>query len=353
MKAKCIHFHSRKCPWKCCLENSIHFVSASMCQGVNQITDSLLIFYPQDMVLLELLAWFKQDFFTWMNAPTCGVCGGRTAASGMASPTPEELRWGAGRVEAYTCTTCSRPARFPRYNHPGKLLETRTGRCGEWANCFTLCCRAMGFEARYVLDWTDHVWTEVYSQSQGRWLHCDSCENACDKPLMYETGWGKKLTYIIAFSKDDVQDVSLRYSGKHKEMLKRRTECSEKWLVKTFMEMTKDRQALLTESRKKVLLDRQVIEIVELMTERTAGVGELTGRLSGSQAWRQARGELGEQPKASAVISPSPAEISSGKLEIKYCCARDQYVRGPDNQVREPGPRFNIKTSFPGMGSPC
>ena len=26
-----IHFHSRKCTWKCCLENGVHFVSASMC----------------------------------------------------------------------------------------------------------------------------------------------------------------------------------------------------------------------------------------------------------------------------------------------------------------------------------
>ena len=47
------------------------------------------------------------------------------------------------------------------------------------------------FETRYVYDYTDHVWAEVYSTQEARWLHCDSCENACDTPRMYEAGWGK------------------------------------------------------------------------------------------------------------------------------------------------------------------
>ena len=80
--------------------------------------------------------------------------------------------------------------------------ETRCGRCGEFANCKALILRAMGFEVRHVTDWTDHVWVEVFSDSQQRWIHCDG--GKCDENFLYERWWGKKLTYIIAFSKDEV-----------------------------------------------------------------------------------------------------------------------------------------------------
>ncbi len=274
----------------------------------------------QEMLLLELLAWFKKDFFKWTDAPPCDGCGSATRNAGMVSPNAAESMWGAGRVENYQCGSCSISTRFPRYNHPGKLLETRQGRCGEWANCFTLCCRAVGFEARYVLDWTDHVWTEVYSEAQKRWLHCDPCENTCDKPLLYEAGWGKKLTYVIAFSKDDIQDVTWRYSAKQEQVRSRRTECTESWLVSTIMKLRNQRQKDLSAERKQMMLDRLAVELVEFMNIKTAGEGETEGRTTGSMAWRLARGEMGAPPSKPqpTIIKLTPQEINSKLLHIKY-----------------------------------
>jgi len=111
---------------------------------------------------------FLKGFFKWVDPLPCAFCAGKTEHSETPLfPTVDDLRFGASRVENHQCTVCQTTNRFPRYNDPGKLLETRIGRCGEFANCFTLCCVAAGLDARYVLDWTDHVWTEVYSKRQG------------------------------------------------------------------------------------------------------------------------------------------------------------------------------------------
>nr|XP_055239137.1 peptide-N(4)-(N-acetyl-beta-glucosaminyl)asparagine amidase isoform X2 [Gorilla gorilla gorilla] len=197
----------------------------------------------EDFLLLELLHWFKEEFFHWVNNVLCSKCGGQTRSRDRSLlPSDDELKWGAKEVEDHYCDACQFSNRFPRYNNPEKLLETRCGRCGEWANCFTLCCRAVGFEARYVWDYTDHVWTEVYSPSQQRWLHCDACEDVCDKPLLYEIGWGKKLSYVIAFSKDEVVDVTWRYSCKHEEVIARRTKVKEALLRDTINGLNKQRK---------------------------------------------------------------------------------------------------------------
>ncbi|XP_056375984.1 peptide-N(4)-(N-acetyl-beta-glucosaminyl)asparagine amidase isoform X2 [Hyla sarda] len=283
-----------------------------------------------EFLTLELLHWFKEQFFSWVNSIPCSRCEGPTEAKGSLSSSADDLQWGATRVENHYCNKCQYINRFPRYNDPGKLLETRRGRCGEWANCFTLCCRAVGLEARYVWDATDHVWTEVFSSSQNRWLHCDPCENACDKPLLYEVGWGKKLSYIIAFSKDEVVDVTWRYSCKHDEVIARRKDVRESWLRETITGLNKTRQQSLLEQRKKELLGRLIVEIVEFMSPKTPKSGELGGRVSGSLAWRFARGETGLQTK-SFVFVPTEKEKTDKRFHLQYNVVDDSYSRVSNN----------------------
>ncbi|XP_068603441.1 peptide-N(4)-(N-acetyl-beta-glucosaminyl)asparagine amidase [Brachionichthys hirsutus] len=291
----------------------------------------------EDFLVMELLRWFKQDFFSWVGSLPCSHCEGATQNASPLSPTTDDLRWGAQRVENHFCQSCRLSTRFPRYNNPEKLLETRTGRCGEWANCFTLCCRAMGLEARYVWDSTDHVWTEVYSVSQRRWLHCDSCENVCDKPLLYEVGWGKKLAYILAFSKDQVVDVTWRYSYKHPEVLLRRTRVQEAWLLHTINGLNASRQQSLSPGRKNELTERLIVELVEFISPKKPKAGELGGRSSGSLAWRLARGETrtpctGSSTQAEGfVFIPTENERTDRLLHVCYNASKDQYRRVSNN----------------------
>ncbi|XP_074939356.1 peptide-N(4)-(N-acetyl-beta-glucosaminyl)asparagine amidase isoform X2 [Phalacrocorax aristotelis] len=288
-----------------------------------------------DFLLLELLDWFKNDFFHWVNNVPCSRCGGQTEPkSDYLLPTDDDQRWNVSRVENHYCKLCQHCNRFPRYNHPEKLLETRCGRCGEWANCFTLCCRAVGFEARYVWDCTDHAWTEVYSSSQKRWLHCDPCENVCDKPLLYETGWGKQLSYIIAFSKDEVVDVTWRYSCKHEEVLSRRTALSEATLRETINALNKRRQQSLSENRKRELLERTIVELVEFISPKTPKPGEYGGRTSGSMAWRIARGEIGPEKRKEVVFIPSEKEKTSKLFHLIYNIVEDSYTRISNNNEK-------------------
>ncbi|KAI7902788.1 uncharacterized protein BX663DRAFT_552182 [Cokeromyces recurvatus] len=263
-------------------------------EAESQLTDATSL---EDLVIQRLLHWFKHDFFSWVNNPSCNYCHNtQTKPIGTAQPNQEELRYEAHIVEVYECSSCHNITRFPRYNDPEKLLETRKGRCGEWANCFTLCCRAVGSEARIVYDSTDHVWTEVYSEFEQRWIHCDSCEEAWDKPLLYSMGWNKKLSYCIAFSKDEALDVTKRYTRNWSEVLKRRNKVKEVVLHLFLEDLTLKFQASLDQNQKNRLAQRRLKEWVELEDESKKNIvkeDELIGRQSGSLEWRTKRGETG------------------------------------------------------------
>ncbi|XP_013137262.1 PREDICTED: peptide-N(4)-(N-acetyl-beta-glucosaminyl)asparagine amidase [Papilio polytes] len=266
-------------------------------------------------LLYELMVWFKFEFFEWIDKPDCEFCGESTALSSIDQRTMETE---SCTVEVFKCTICERETLFPRYNDVRSLLRTRRGRCGEWANCFALLCRALGYDTRHVFDTNDHVWVEVFDYSADKWLHVDPCECIVDAPLVYSCGWGTRLAYVIAVSRDDLQDVTWRYTIKHKQVMRRRTLCAESDLVWYMMSLRGARHAQLSPARVDYLTKRTLKELVQLMKEREPSEYEKNGRMSGALEWRDERGEVGVPRHSFQFVKP-------GAYSIHYHTAADEY----------------------------
>lgn len=49
---------------------------------------------------MELLRWFKEDFFSWVDCPKCEACGGETRRlEKNLQPTQQEAADGARNIE--------------------------------------------------------------------------------------------------------------------------------------------------------------------------------------------------------------------------------------------------------------
>ncbi|CAM4820066.1 unnamed protein product [Rotaria magnacalcarata] len=289
----------------------------------------------RDLLLLELLRWFKEEFFTWFDRPKCDRCKILMDFFQYIQPTREEREQGdAQKVELYKCSTCLSQYRFPRFNAPLKLLETRQGRCGEAANLFTCLSRSLSFQSRYIYDTTDHVWTEVYSENQHRWLHCDACENLCDSPLIYEKGWKKNILFCIAFAKDHVEDVTWKYVTNFKQTIQRRN-INEKRMAKTISRMNEKLQSQLNQQEKNKIIANRIEDIVSMLNEeKLTKESELHGRQSGSLGWKLARGETDQQDDITNgfIYFINNEECDKGFISIEYNSVLDKYYR---NEIEE------------------
>ncbi|KIO21154.1 hypothetical protein M407DRAFT_29211 [Tulasnella calospora MUT 4182] len=255
----------------------------------------------EDGLANALVKWFKKDYFKWVDPIKCPSCGGKTEYREMGAPTAEETQGGAGRVEVHACaegSNCSGVFRFARFNDPKALMKgPRVGRCGEFANLFCLFIRAVGLRARYVWNLEDHVWDEYFSPTLGRWIHLDPCEGARDEPLLYDKGWGKKMSYVLAFAIDGAKDVTRGYVQDWNATLTRRTRGSEEALHQVLTDVTKRRRLGLPSSEVKRLEIEDQVEAKWLSESEDRAKSPQAidgqGRESGTADWKQERGEDG------------------------------------------------------------
>jgi peptide-N4-(N-acetyl-beta-glucosaminyl)asparagine amidase len=61
------------------------------------------LFDLNDFILVELLAWFKNDFFKWIDKPDCSKCNSNSQVRFIRSSTPtsEEIAGLANNIEVY------------------------------------------------------------------------------------------------------------------------------------------------------------------------------------------------------------------------------------------------------------
>jgi transglutaminase/protease-like cytokinesis protein 3 len=162
--------------------------------------------------LKPLLQWFKKDFMRWTpKDPKCEKC--NSSGISMSLKLANDNLWKLRKIETYTCNICGSKQVFPRYGDILKIAETRTGRCSEWSMLFGAILNSLSIQTRIVHDYLDHCWNELLIN--GEWIHVDSTLEypfSFNHPHYYEQNWGKKYSYVLAFSYNGLEDVTHRYT---------------------------------------------------------------------------------------------------------------------------------------------
>jgi peptide-N4-(N-acetyl-beta-glucosaminyl)asparagine amidase len=169
--------------------------------------------------LKPLLQWFKSDFMKWMSKSiSCETC-----KKPMSFKYIKGTSWMLRAIEHYSCPACKSLTVFPRYGVIEEIADYRIGRCSEWSMLFGAILNSLSIETKIVHDFLDHCWNE--SLIGGKWVHVDSTLDypiSFNNPYHYEKNWGKKYSFVLAFSDTGVDDVTCSYSQEWNKVQKRR-----------------------------------------------------------------------------------------------------------------------------------
>ena len=179
---------------------------------------------PKDVMegdmIPSIFKWFK-SFMTWTpNQIPCDVCNDSNLVQVKIQ---KGNTWQVRKTEVHTCTKCGAEKIIPRYSDVLKIAETRYGRCGEWSILFGAVLNSVSIKSRIAYDYLDHCWNEILVD--GKWFHADSTFEypySFDNPHYYEKNWKKQYVYVIAFSQDEIEDVTNRYTEQLDVVLSRR-----------------------------------------------------------------------------------------------------------------------------------
>jgi peptide-N4-(N-acetyl-beta-glucosaminyl)asparagine amidase len=133
---------------------------------------------------------------------------------------------------------------------------------------------------------------------------------------MYESGWGKKLSFVVAASTEEVTDVTMRYTRQFHtpEFQERRAAVgvSEQFVKQHLERLNQQLSFALAPYRIQFLAKRMTVQLEEFEKNNTTQPylnlkpEELIGRISGSEEWKESRGETGGS-------CPTPAPLRTLK----------------------------------------
>ena len=236
-----------------------------------------------DLKLNEIVKWFHDEYYTYLTFPNCHVCGHITFLISQVPITRSEFEGLPYTTELYLCKDCGANTRFPRFNKPSTLLKTRIGRAHEFCVSLSSILKYFNYHVRFVTDFSDHEWLEVWSENFQRFVHVDPCEGIVDSPLLYEYGWSKDFQYVISISQYECIDVTRRYTRKFNSIIQNRNQLiDEEWFQKIISFRNNQWNSLLKEKDQEILFKKLLLDYKSMINDfHEPSEKELKIRISG------------------------------------------------------------------------